>query len=158
MIEKVETLEPKGSKTGSGWIIQSFDSLYVDMYETKPLRGSSYIPTPAKYSNSKFGLINIQNDDQECFRWCMRYHQSEKKNDHRISALKKVKDKYDYGDMSFPADFESIEKFEIKNQVCIYIYSMNDENEIRLSKAGNIDYINQDLIYLLTLEDNDQTH
>ena len=49
MIEKVETLEPKGSKTGSGWIIQSFDSLYVDIYETKQLRGSSYIPTPARY-------------------------------------------------------------------------------------------------------------
>ena len=71
------------------------------------MRGSSYIPTPARYSNSKCGLINIQNDDQECFRWCMRYHQSEKKqNDKRLSALKKVKDKYDYGDMSFPADFE----------------------------------------------------
>ena len=89
----------------------------------------------------------------------MRYHQAEKKQkDHRISALKNVKDKYDYGDMSFPADFESIEEFEIKNKVCIYIYSMNEENEIRLSKAGNIDYINQDLIYLLTLEDDDQTH
>ena len=53
----------------------------------------------------------------------MRYHQSEKKqNDHRISALKKVKDKYECGDMSFPADFESIEEFEMKNKVRIYIY------------------------------------
>ena len=52
----------------------------------------------------------------------MRYHQSEKKkNDHRISTLQEVQDTYDYGDMSLPADFESIKKFEKRNQVCIYI-------------------------------------
>ena len=105
----METLEPKESKPGSGWTIQSFDSLYVDIYETKPLRGSYHIPTPAKYSYAKCGWINIQNDDQECFKWCMRYHQSEKKkHDHLITTLQKVVDEYDYGDMTFPADAESI--------------------------------------------------
>ena len=35
--------------------------------KTRPLRGSSYIPTHEKYSNPKCGLINIRNEDQECF-------------------------------------------------------------------------------------------
>ena len=29
-------------------------------------------------ANPKCGLINIQNKDNECFRWCMKYHQAGK--------------------------------------------------------------------------------
>ena len=50
--------------------------VYLKSFTNEPVRGSSYIPTPEKYSNAKCGLINIQNDDQECFKWCMKYHQS----------------------------------------------------------------------------------
>ena len=46
--------------------------------------------TPVKFQNLKCGLVNIQNEDDECFRWCMLYHQSQKKhNDQRISTLNK---------------------------------------------------------------------
>ena len=67
---------------GSGWIIYRWHYIFVECLTTKPLRASSYIPTPEKYSNAKCGLINIQNKDQECFGWCMKYHQSEKKKQH----------------------------------------------------------------------------
>ena len=67
-------------------------------YAVRKERGSSYIPTPAKYSNPKCGLINIQNDDELCFKWRTLYHQTEqKKNDDRISVLKKVRDKCSWG-------------------------------------------------------------
>ena len=65
--------------TGSAWRIKQFESLKIEVYRTKPPRGSSYIPTPAKYSNPKCGLVNIQNSDLECFNWCMKYHQSDKR-------------------------------------------------------------------------------
>ena len=48
----------------------------IDVYKIRPIRGASYIPTPEKYLNAKCGLVNIHNYDHECFRWCMRYHQS----------------------------------------------------------------------------------
>ena len=38
------------------------------------------IPTPEKFANSKRGLVNIKNEDNECFKWCVKYHQSQKKN------------------------------------------------------------------------------
>ena len=63
---------------GSNWIIHKYLSLSVDIFAINSLRGSSYIPTPEKYSNADCGLINIGNEDAECFRWCMLYHQSEK--------------------------------------------------------------------------------
>jgi hypothetical protein len=56
--------------------VKKYTKLAIDIFETKPLRASSYIPTPERFSNAKCGLINIHNTDQECFRWCMRYHQS----------------------------------------------------------------------------------
>ena len=91
----------------------------------------------------------------ECCKWCMRYHQTErKKNDHRLTVLKKVVDKYDYSDMSFPASYEDIEKFEEINQVCIFVYELDDtaQKTFRKSKQGNIDYLQKDCIYLLLIE------
>ncbi|MFM7988997.1 MAG: hypothetical protein ACKPKO_57760, partial [Candidatus Fonsibacter sp.] len=92
MATKLDTLElvdDNGKALGSGWAIESIDKLAIDVFETKPIRASSYIPTPAKYSNPKCGLINIHKEDDECFKWCMLYHQSDKgKHDTRLSALK----------------------------------------------------------------------
>ena len=70
--EKIENVKLKDT----GWSIKRIHVVYLKSFTNKPVRGSSYIPTPEKYSNAKCGLINIQNDDQECFKWCMKYHQS----------------------------------------------------------------------------------
>ena len=39
--------------------------------ETASCEGSSYFPLPKERMNSMKGLINIQNADNECFRWCL---------------------------------------------------------------------------------------
>ena len=86
LIPRCEAIEQAdGASLDSGWIVKTYDTLFIDIFETKPLRASSYIETPEQFKNVKCGFINIQNDDMECFKWCMRYHQTEKK----------VKDKYD---------------------------------------------------------------
>ena len=56
--------------------IKKFKAIFIDMFETRPVRGSSYIPTPERLANAKCGLINIHNEDHECFKWCVRYHHS----------------------------------------------------------------------------------
>jgi hypothetical protein len=87
IVNKFEKIDDK--MPSSGWRLRRYIHLGVDIFETRPVRGSSYIPTPEKYGNSRTGLINIKNNDQECFRWCMKYHQSKKENDCRnISALR----------------------------------------------------------------------
>ena len=67
--------------TGSGWSVKSFDTMFGKAHTMKADRGSSYIPTPTKF-NSQSGLINIQNHDIECFKWCMTYHQSSQSKIH----------------------------------------------------------------------------
>ena len=106
--QKIEAIKLKDT----GWSIKRIHVVYLKSFTENPVRGSSYIPTPEKYSNAKCGLINIQNDDQECFKWCMKYHQSEKKEkSHRVTALKKVNDKYIYENVHFPAALQDIEQF-----------------------------------------------
>ena len=54
----------------------------------KPLllcRNSSYFPLPKKLRNTMKGLINIQNDDDECFKWWLvRYLNHVNKNSAKI--------------------------------------------------------------------------
>ena len=151
----------------SGYKFEKIVKFDIDIFETKPLRGSSFIPTPEKYSNPKCGLVNIKNDDQECFKWCMLYHQSDKqKNNQNISSLKKIEDKYDYTGIEFPADYNDLTNFEELNKVSIFVYSISEKvlkdeetkYEITVSKQGSLDYITNDIIYLLLVENEEKSH
>lgn len=152
--------DEKKSEKPSGWILHRYKNLIVDIFGINSVRGSSYISTPEKYSNPKCGLINIRNEDDECFRWCMKYHQSEKKqNDVRTTALKKVNDKYDYTGLEYPVSLDGISHFEDINKVCIYVYEIDeDTNDIITCRRGNSEYIMNELIYLLRIEDAEKAH
>ena len=59
---------------GSGWTVESVDDQYINIVRYKPLKGSSYIELPPELRNPAEGLINLQNKDNECFRWCHIQH------------------------------------------------------------------------------------
>ena len=89
---------------GSGWTISSVDGHFLNITNYKPLtglattqppepienennktiNGSSYIQLPLQLKNRK-GLINLQNKDNECFRWChIRHLNPQEKDPQRI--------------------------------------------------------------------------
>ena len=59
---------------GSGWIVESSESQYINISTYKPLVGGSYIDLPIELSNPRKVLINIKNNDQKCFLWCHVRH------------------------------------------------------------------------------------
>ena len=59
---------------GSGWIVESIESQYINIMTYKPLVGSSYIDLPIELPIPRKGLINIKNNDQKCFLWCYVRH------------------------------------------------------------------------------------
>ena len=56
---------------GSGWIIESINGEFVNIYVYSPLIGSTYIELPNGLKKQMKGLINIKNNVSKCFLW---YH------------------------------------------------------------------------------------
>ena len=68
---------------GSGWVIERILNLYFNVVSYLPLKGRSYFPLPEELRNSRKGLINIKNDDNQCFRWCHVRHLNPVKKTHK---------------------------------------------------------------------------
>ena len=76
---------------GSGWIIEEIHNQYLNVSAYSPLIGSTCIKLPDELKHSKKGLINIQNDDNECFLLChVRHLNLIDKNPQRITKRDKV--------------------------------------------------------------------
>ena len=88
----------------SGWVIDRIDSHYINVTTYKPLNGSSYIELSTELRNPKKGLINIKNEDDECFRWChIRHLKPQEKNPQRIKKEdKKMINELNYDGIDFP--------------------------------------------------------
>ncbi len=138
---------------GSSWTVKRIDTLFGIAHTLKAARGSSYIMTPAKWRHPKCGLINIHNDDQECFRWCMLYHQSNRKaNSHRTTALAKIVDKYDYTDITFPISDDDVTTFENNNGITINVWRVAEDKNTYLHRPGNVLHCRGGLVNLLLVE------
>ena len=117
-ITKVDDIEPelnmsrqeilnvidKWVSEGSAWVIDRIDSHYLNVTLYKPLNGSSYIKLPTELRNPKKGLINIKNQDNECFRWChIRMVNPTNKHPERVKKEdKEMIEKLDYSGIEFP--------------------------------------------------------
>ncbi len=64
----------------------------------------------------------------------------EEKHRDRVSALKKLADKYNWKGVGFPASFNDITTFENNNKVCANIYGYNGE-EINPKRLGAIAFV-----------------
>ena len=59
---------------GSGWVVQTIKSQYINISTCRLLSRSSYVKLPAGLRNPKKGLVNIKNNDQKFFFWCHVRH------------------------------------------------------------------------------------
>ena len=113
---------------GSGWVIDRIDSHYINVTLYKPLNGSSYIELPMELRNSKKGLINMKNEDEECFRWChighlnpqIKYPERIKKED------KKMINELNYDGIDFPLSQKHYNKVEKQNSIKINVFGYED--------------------------------
>src|SRR6218665_519194 len=70
---------------GSNWRFVAVVNIDVTTVTYKPLKGSSYISLPVELANKK-AIINMKNDDDECFMWCVtRALNPTNKNSERIT-------------------------------------------------------------------------
>ena len=90
----------------------------------------------------------------------MKYHQAGKiSHGERTTVLSKLPDKYIYiYNINYPTNFEDITRFESDHEIAVFVYYINDDGTIRTEKLGDPDFILNDVIYLLRIENEDNAH
>ena len=114
---------------GSGWTIQSVDNHYLNIVQYQPMKGSSYIKLPQELRNSRKGLINMKNEDNECFRWChIRRLNPQDKNPQQIKKSdKEYINKLDYSGIEFPVTIKQYNKIEKQNEININVFGYENK-------------------------------
>ena len=111
--EKVQQMQ---NAEGSGWVFLEVINLtlHVDIWD--PVKGSSYIDLPKELKN-KNAIINMKNEDNKCFLWCvLRALNPKDKNAERIDKdLKSKEDTLNMEGIAYPVDFKGINRFEKQN-------------------------------------------
>ena len=135
---------------GSGWVVDRIDSHYINVTLYKPLNGSSYIELPMELRNSKKGLINMKNEEFECFRWChMRHLNPQIKYPERIKKDdKKMINELNYDGINFPLSQKHYNKVEKQRSIRINVFGYENGQpfSIHISKETFKDQMNLLLI------------
>ena len=142
-------------KQRSGWTIDGVLEHYFNVVNYKPLQGKSYIPLPKELQNNLKGLINLKNEDNECFRWCHIRHLNpqEVHPDHIKKTDKKMVQELNYQGVDFPVSLKDYNKIEEQNNININVFGYENKQfyPIYVSKQKNEDIIN---LLLITKDEN----
>ncbi|XP_065640508.1 uncharacterized protein LOC136073078 [Hydra vulgaris] len=114
---------------GSSWRFVSVEKIDINIIEYKPIKGKSYIPLPKELETKK-AIINMKNEDKECFKWCVaRFFDIKDSHPERVDKdLKKQVEKLIWEKIEFPVSLQQITLFEKNNQ---------DSNKIDLLLISN---------------------
>ena len=127
--QQILNMIAQGVSKGSGWIVESVNNHYLNIVKYEPMKGSSYIELPQELNNPKKGLINLKNNDNECFRWChIRYLNPQDKNPQRIKKSdKEFIKKLDYSGIEFPVATKQYNKIEKQNEININVFGYENK-------------------------------
>ena len=148
-IQKVENSE------GSGYTFVKVIKLVLHTTKWEPLYGSSYIPLDPYLANKK-AIINMKNEDDKCFMWCvLRALYPKDKNAERIDKdLKSKQDIINMKGIHYPVSLNGIKRFEDLNpNISISVLGYNKEEggvyPLEISEYTGCDY---DIVLLLLKE------
>ena len=141
--EKIMSDVAEWLKEGSSWTTDGVLEHYFNLVNCKPLEGKSYIPLPKELQNTLKGLINLKNEDNECFRWChIRYLNPQEVRPERIKRTdKKIVQELNYQGVDFPVVSKDYNKIEEQNNINIYVFGYENKQFylIYVSKQKNED-------------------
>ena len=149
MIARIEEVLANFQQSGSNWVFQQIRRLEIHFANWKPIRGSTFIPLPTRLKNKK-GVINIKNEDNQCFKWCIaRALNPVDKNPNRLTKeLIEQAKSLNWNGLKFPVDLKQIKIFENNNpSISINVFGYEDEvYPLKISKDKKINNIDLLLI------------
>ena len=156
-VEQIMNDIHKWISEGSAWILKSINGHYINIIKYEPLTGSSYIQLPTELQHHQKGIINLQNRDNQCFRWChIRHLNPRNDNPQRIKKTdKSFVEKLDYQGIEFPVSIKQDNKIETQNSININVfgYEKKQPYPIYVSKEKFDDVLN-----LLLISENENKH
>ena len=112
MVDEIEeSIQKVKYAEGSGWRFSKIINLTLHTAKWDPLNAGSYIDLPPFLKNKK-ALINMQNEDEECFKWSI-LRALNPKDSHPERTDKDLKSKQDTLNMKgirYPVDFRDIDR------------------------------------------------
>ena len=109
---------------GSGFVLNGIVNVILEIYKVDDIQASSWVELPEKYNNNK-SIINIKNDDQFCFLWCIIAHLvpvEDHKN--RTSSYSIHTNKLILNGLEFPMKIKDIPKFENLNNLNVNVFEL----------------------------------
>ena len=114
----------------SGWMLHAITKLEIFITKYEPLRGKGYtVPLPEKLKGKR-SIINMQNTDNECFKWAItRALNPTGKNPARVTKeLREQAKKYNW-DVEFPTKVKNIHKWEIVNSIGVNVFGYDEDKK-----------------------------
>ena len=152
-IQKVQEAE------GSGWVFLEVENLTLHVSKWNPVNAGSYIELPTVLKNKK-AIINMKNQDNECFKWCvLRALYPKDKNTERIDKdLKSKQDILNMQGIRYPVNFRDVDRFESQNpEISITILGYNKDERVYPLKISKYTGCKHDIV-LLIIKNGDNSH
>ena len=120
----------KYQKEGSGWQLYSIKGLDISVVKFNPLDGSGYSKLPPLIAKKK-AVINIKNNDDQCFKWAVTRALSPVKRDsERITKeLRKQAEEFNWEGITFPMKVKDIPIWEKNNDKFVSVFGYDDESK-----------------------------
>ena len=156
--EQVDLLQ---DTEGSGWEFEELDKIDILTVGYDPLRASKWIPLPKKIKDKK-AVINIKNNDDNCFMWCVaRAISPTEHNAQRTDKkLKEAAKTLNMKGIRAPTPIDDIYKFENQNpDFSIVVLGLNKYDNIIVLKDSEYTIERKNFVLLLMIKDEDKnTH
>ena len=109
---------------GSGFVLNGIVNVIMEVYKVNDIQASSWVELPEKYKNNR-SIINIKNDDQFCFLWCiLAYLYPVEDNKSRTTNFSMHFNKLNLEGLEFPMKVKDIPKFENLNNLNVNVFEL----------------------------------
>ena len=153
-VQKVEHAD------GSGWVFVEVENLTLHTSIWDPLKGSSYIDLPKVLKNKK-AIINMKNEDNKCFLWCvLRALYPTNSHPERIDEhLKSKEHTLNMEGIAYPVELKSINRFERQNpEISISVLGYSKYERVYPLRISKINKNCKHQIVLLLIKDGENSH
>ena len=154
---------------GSGWIVSYIKQANLNVFDFEVISGGKYLPLPKTIKN-KMACINIQNDDEKCFKWAILaalHNEDIDENHDRVTKYHLYQNELNEEGLVHPVnpmDKKMLKQFEDNNNLLINIWGLTEKNKVVVYRSAHIDREHdveeewKKIVLLLIINDDGESH